>query len=198
MTKFTFCCELSRAAVYEAGGIPPLVALLAAASACIKEHGLGALTNLTSRSELIRTAVYEAGGIPFLVGLLGPATLYCIIKHAVSVLRNLTAFSEPIRTAVHEARGISALVRLVALLGAETSHIVEAAAGALQNLAACTESGCTEPINAVHKAGGIPPLLGLLRTRQLRLHHARRSGVVDNCNKHSSEEQPSRTPEASL
>lgn len=181
LTNLTSHSELMGAAVHEAGGIPPLVALLGSASHFSGEGEnalLALLASLTSCSESIRAAVHEAGGAPLLVDLLGQGTFSRTKTQAAGVLRNLTASSEPIRAAVHQAGGIRALVALlepqrhayyvpfdacVAPTG-DNTVTVEAAAGALRNLAARTEPDGSEPMNAVHRAGGIPPLVALLQT----------------------------------
>ena len=62
----------NRTSIVDAGGIPPLLALMGSASNHARENTLQAIMQLTNRSKVNQEAVVTAGGVPLLVNV--PAT----------------------------------------------------------------------------------------------------------------------------
>jgi hypothetical protein len=60
----------NKAAIFTAGGIPPLVKLLRGGSDKCKKNAAGALRNLANGKAANRAAIFTAGGTPLLMALL--------------------------------------------------------------------------------------------------------------------------------
>ena len=93
-------------AIREAGGIPPLVALLhGGEGAAAAQHAAGALWNLAAGNTTNQDVIREAGGIPPLIALLRPGAPVEAAQQAAGALRNLAASNasnkEAIRGATH-------------------------------------------------------------------------------------------------
>ncbi|KAH8057583.1 hypothetical protein JL722_6666 [Aureococcus anophagefferens] len=97
----------NKAAIAEAGGIPPLVELLRDGSANAKALAVSAL-NILAYNNTNRVLIAAAGGIPLLVELLrdGGANAKWL------ALRNLAVNNDANRVAIAAAVGLEALVQL--------------------------------------------------------------------------------------
>ena len=98
----------SKAAIAEAGGIPPLVELLRDGSVEGKRSAARVLCHLTS-NDAARVAIAEAGGIPLLVDLLRSGNTPL---SAAAALRYLAHNNDANAVAIALAVGLEALVEL--------------------------------------------------------------------------------------
>lgn len=147
--------ENSHNIIREAGGIPPLVALLAGgAESVAAEDAAGALFNVAATSAN-KEAIREAGGIPPLVALLAGGVESGAAENAAAALWNMVIGCDVNSDAIREAGAIPQLVALLA--GGVESKTAENAAGALLGLS--RNDGAHA---AIREAGAIPPLVAML------------------------------------
>ena len=149
----------SSDAVFEAGGISPLVALLGAADLKAAEHAAGVLRNLAVSGEATCVAIREAGGIPPLVALLAAGTDSSAAAKAAHTLAALL-FHDPNGKSIHDAvREAGAIPALVALLAPGVNDALAArwAAHALDSMT--NDHNRSVCCDAVCEAGGIPFLV---------------------------------------
>lgn len=168
VSNLSFGYPESRVAITEAGGIAPLVAMLAPGAE--EAHGAGALgfrlnteaaanaagaLGVLAASETSRDAIRQQGGIPPLVALLASGADSEAAQEAAGALCNLAHNNDANRDAICAAGAIPRLVKLLSA-GVDTSAAAHAA-GALRNLALDAAN-----LAAIREAGGIPRLVSLL------------------------------------
>ena len=140
----------------EAGGIPPLVALVRDGNDWQKESAAAVLRKLTHACDVecfIKIRIAKAGGIPPLVALVRDGNDEQ--KESAAGALQLLARRADNQLLIAQAGGIPPLVALVRDGNDEQKH---SAAGALRNLAVNVDNEI-----AIGKAGGIPPLVTLVR-----------------------------------
>lgn len=145
--------EKNRALIVEAGGIPPLVALLSDLNPEVRQNAAAALGNLALDSEGM-DLIPTAGGIEAFIALLRDDDRN-VRKNVVLALNHLADQYEENCKLIRKAGGIAPLV---ALLSDADSTVRERAAEALWHLA----SSFDEHIFLIVQAGGIRPLVILL------------------------------------
>jgi vacuolar protein 8 len=155
--------DANRAAVVEAGAIPPLVDLLRGGSMwLIKRNAAMALRSLADGNDTNKVAIVEAGTLNLRVEMLRAGGLMSeeVRNCAAGALGNLAGGDGATIPAIVEA---GALPLLVALLRGGTEEGKQHVAGALYNL--------TFHDAGLRQAEG----LGYTRDRLRELHHAGRS-----------------------
>jgi hypothetical protein len=145
----TACNSKCCSAIAVAGGILPLITLLASPSVVTQENAGRALCNLSMSAEN-RATIASVGGIPPLIARLASPSVDLQL-HAARALSNLSVNVEN-KVKIASAGGIAPLI---ALLG--SSAVQRFAASALWGLSADDENE-----TAIASAGGIPPLIALL------------------------------------
>lgn len=119
-------------AIREAGGIPPLVALLESDSNTEIKYALELLQMIAKGDPASKIAIRQAGGIPMLIELLSPA-FASVTKHAAKMLQTLSLNVAENKLAIREAGGIPPLLELVKSGSSRSKRVM--AALALQALA---------------------------------------------------------------
>jgi hypothetical protein len=137
--------------IMAAGGVTPLLNLLARPQADLQANAAGAIQSICFQKEG-RSAVREGGAIPALMPLLSSDSLR-VQTRAVGAIHNLSSEPEAIRI-IRKLRGIAPLV---ALLRAPSAAVCGSAAGALQNLSREEQSR-----QEIHQLGAVMPLIDLL------------------------------------
>ena len=110
----------NKVAIAEAGGIPPLVALVTNGAADGQKSAAATLQTITADNAANCVAIVEAGGIPPLVALVTNGAAHGQ-KWAAAALQNLAADNADNKVAIVEAGGIGPLVALVASGTADTA-----------------------------------------------------------------------------
>ncbi|GLC67068.1 hypothetical protein PLESTF_000511500 [Pleodorina starrii] len=146
--------DANRAAISQAGGIPPLVKLLDSSDTGVQQWAAGALSNLAYENDANRVAIAQAGGIPTLVKLLDSSD-NGVQQWAAGALAKRACENNNNRAAIAQAGGIPPLVKL---LNSSDTGVQQWAAGALSNLAYENDANRV----AIAQAGGIPTLVKLL------------------------------------
>jgi vacuolar protein 8 len=143
----------NKLAIVEAGGVPPLVAMLSL-DACVsaQTHSSGAIFQLAALGGN-REAIVKAGGITQLVALLSKGSPEAK-KYSAGALWHLNSVAEN-KEATFNA---GAIPPLVAVLNSKSGEAREYASGVLSILAR-TQGGTKA---AIAKAGGIAALVKLL------------------------------------
>jgi vacuolar protein 8 len=144
---------INKAAIAEAGGIPPLVELLRDGSADAKRRAAWALCTLAYISAN-KDLIAAAGGIPPLVELLRDGSVDKII--AVRALQNLAYSNAANKILIAEAGGIPPLVEL---LRDESADAEQSAASALRHLAHNNDANTV----AIAATAGLETLVQLAR-----------------------------------
>jgi len=134
-----------------AGGVPPLIALLAKEELDLQANAAGAIQSICFQSEG-RSYVREMGAIPAVLPLLSSPSLK-VQTRAVGAVHNIS--SEP--EAIKMIRRLDGIGPLIALLRAPSAAVCGSAAGALQNLS--RESSARREIREM---GAVVPLADLL------------------------------------
>lgn len=137
--------------IMAAGGVTPLLKLLARPQADLQANAAGAIQSICFQRDG-RSAVREEGAIPALMPLLSSDSLR-VQTRAVGAIHNLSSEAEAIRI-IRRLRGIAPLV---ALLRAPSAAVCGSAAGALQNLSREQQSR-----QEIHQLGAVMPLVDLL------------------------------------
>ena len=154
----------ARAQVASAGGMPPLVELMADVEIDIAGSAASAICNLVSQPDLAERAA-SAGAVPPLARLLHHSAEWAVQNAAAAV-------SGMCQTAAVKSKFVSAgcLPRLVQLLSHANDDIKCHAARALNNIADITDTPAGQPIftPAVLAAGAMQPLARLLDSES---HH---------------------------
>lgn len=141
-------------AIKEAGGIPPLVALVQSAGMTAKEHAAAALWHLALDSSN-QLAIARANGVTPLVALLDDGS-YVAVQNGANALSRLAEISSDNQAQIAK--------RLVSLLTVENEGAQERSAQALWALASNQPESPTVIVNA----GAISPLVNLLASGTLR------------------------------
>jgi len=149
--------EDNQAAIAEAGGIAPLVQVLADGTVESKKMAAAALWNMATENEDNQLEIAEAGGIAPLIQLLAHG-MPDAKEQAAGAISHVVFQNVANQDAVAEA---GALTPLIKLLVTGTPQGRERAAEALRNLAGFP----INPVNqvAIAQAGGIAPLIKLAR-----------------------------------
>lgn len=178
--------QLVKLAVINAGGIPPLVALLSVAGATSGTVERAACTLCEMSSEVdgnVHEAICRAGGVPSLVALLSSSEASEVTQ--IGALRTLSRIAESSADAVYKAGAIAQAVALLSRavdrcrficpstrnrfsasaewlrerIGYVGFRVDSCAALLLRDLAILGGPACRE---AIREAGAIPPLVALL------------------------------------
>ncbi len=136
-----------RGAIAAAGGVPPLVAMLASPAPALQASAADALY-LLSYDDSACAAIGAAGGIPPLIGLLSSRAVG--VADTAAGAHYSLSFNDAHKAALVAGGGIPRLIALLAPGGAPLH-----AASALRNL-------CVQPAARERVAGGIPPLVRAL------------------------------------
>jgi hypothetical protein len=112
-----------------AGGIPPLIALLASPSVRVQRYSASALQGLSLHAETC-VAIASAGGIPPLIALPASPSV-ATQKKTAGALRSLSTHAEKKCVTIASLGGI---VPLVTLLASQSAGVQVHAAGTLVNL----------------------------------------------------------------
>ena len=148
--------------IVDAGGIPPLLALLLSDSAKAKENSASAISQLASGSKPTQNAISKAGGIPLLVGVLTASSsnkndmsqgqLETIVLHAIWKMAKKNFANQ---VALVEA---GVIAPLVTMLGNSSPEMQLPATGAIECLLQAKDIQA-----AVVRTGAIAPLCMLSR-----------------------------------
>ena len=192
--------QLVKLAVIDAGGIPPLVALLSVASATsgTVERAACTLCEMSSDGN-VHEAICRAGGVPSLVALLSSSEASEVTQ--IGALRTLSRIAESSADAVYKAGAIAPAVALLSRavdrrrsIRPSTSNRFNASAEWLRERIGCFGfrvdtcavmllhdlililggPACQEDIR---EAGAIPPLVALLARTYPDTHEGRIIGV---------------------
>ncbi|KAG1655006.1 hypothetical protein FOA52_008826 [Chlamydomonas sp. UWO 241] len=148
----------SAMATVAAGAIPPLVQMLRpGALPEVQDQSIAFLGHLLEELPPTAVCVSAAGGIPLLVLVLRPSTLPDVRFNATYSLSRIALFPNYAYT-IASTRAVPALVQM---LGRSDSGLQTIAAELLVNLACMARSAGVAP--AILAAGGVPPLVQLLR-----------------------------------
>ena len=137
--------------IISAGGVPPLIALLASTELDLQANAAGAIQSICFQTEG-RSYVREMGAIPAVLPLLSSPSLK-VQTRAVGAVHNISSEPEAIRL-IRRMEGIGPLI---ALLRTPSAAVCGSAAGALQNLS--RESSARKEIRDL---GAVVPLTDLL------------------------------------
>jgi hypothetical protein len=137
--------------IIAAGGVPPLIELLASPELDLQANAAGAIQSICFQTEG-RSFVREAGAIPAVLPLLSSPSLK-VQTRAVGAVHNIS--SEP--DAIRLIRRLEGIGPLVALLRTPSAAVCGSAAGALQNL-----SRETAARREIRQLGAVVPLADLL------------------------------------
>ena len=160
-------CYLSRqgahkAAIIEAGGVPPLVQMLRSRDSDGQAKASGALVHIASVTAA-QPMITEAGGIGLLVALLSNERVDCQ-KHAAGALWHLEGARGENKAELVKCGGILPLVRILDRVESADAH--ESAAGVLADLAKEHEKKAAGATSSSKRAmvnlGCIRGLVGLL------------------------------------
>ena len=137
--------------IISAGGVPPLIHLLAAEELDLQANAAGAIQSICFQTEG-RSYVREMGAIPAVLPLLSSPSLK-VQTRAVGAVHNIS--SEP--DAIRMIRRLDGIGPLIALLRTPSAAVCGSAAGALQNL-----SRETSARKEIRDLGAVVPLADLL------------------------------------
>ena len=137
--------------IISAGGVPPLIALLASEELDLQANAAGAIQSICFQSEG-RSYVREMGAIPAVLPLLSSSSLK-VQTRAVGAVHNISSEPEAIRL----IRRLDGIAPLIVLLRTPSAAVCGSAAGALQNLS--RESSARKEIRDL---GAVVPLADLL------------------------------------
>ena len=137
--------------VVDAGGVPPLIALLDSESQELQANAAGAVQSICFQAEG-RSHVRELGAIPKVLPLLSSSSLK-VQTRAVGAIHNISSEPEAIRI----IRRLEGIAPLITLLRVPSAAVCGSAAGALQNLS--RESTARQEIREM---GAVVPLADLL------------------------------------
>jgi len=153
---------MNRDAVREAGGIPPLVAMLSSGAAPLatQQQAVGALWSLAANNTANQDAIREAGGVHWLVGLLYAGHASVAAQEAAAALANLAASNATNKSAIREAGAIAPLMAL--LQAGAASEAAQHAAAALANLL----SGFAPLMTLLHTSSGADSTQSSLAVQQ--------------------------------
>lgn len=175
----------NRALIVNARGVAACVRLLASADATdlTRQAAAGVLQHVACYSMQFKVAIANAGAIPLLVGLLAEDDASDDTKADAARCLWSIAVNDQKKIAIANAGAIPHLVALVARNAHRPASIAvrEAAAGALQNLAANNSDNKAAIINA----GAVPPLVELLATSSLETARETAAGALQNLAKHN-------------
>ena len=144
----------NRTAIYEAGGIPPLIASLRLKSTKLKKMAVIVLGDLAETNPDCKDTIRDEGGIPFLIELLH-STSSGLRTEAARVLESMASQSPTNRDAIRMAGAIPVLARL---LSSPLDNDHRIAAGILYRLS--YKNNLNQ--NLIREAGLIPILAALL------------------------------------
>ena len=180
----------NRAVIVNARGIAACVRLLTATDVTdlTRQAAAGVLQHVACFSMQFKVAIANAGAIPLLVGLLGDVAASDDTKADAARCLWSIAVNDQKKISIANAGAIPHLVALVARRSASSlgdgpsSNIAvrEAAAGALQNLAANNSDNKA----AIISAGAVPPLVELLSTSSVETARETAAGALQNLAKH--------------
>ena len=146
------CYERENVArIINAGGVPPLIKLLASTELDLQANAAGAIQSICFQTEG-RSYVREMGAIPAVLPLLSSSSLK-VQTRAVGAVHNIS--SEP--DAIRLIRRLDGIGPLVVLLRVPSAAVCGSAAGALQNL-----SRETSARREIRELGAVVPLADLL------------------------------------
>jgi hypothetical protein len=146
------CYERENVArIIQAGGVPPLISLLANPDLDLQANAAGAIQSICFQTEG-RSYVREMGAIPAVLPLLSSPSLK-VQTRAVGAVHNIS--SEP--DAIRLIRRLEGIAPLVMLLRTPSAAVCGSAAGALQNL-----SRETTARREIRDLGAVVPLADLL------------------------------------
>ncbi|XP_072544871.1 armadillo repeat-containing protein 3 isoform X2 [Salminus brasiliensis] len=140
-------------------GIRPIVQLLNSVGNEVKEAAAQALSSLTNGNQLNAHAISEADGEKLLVQLLQDSCSRAFV-HAAAVLTNM-ASQEALRSSILTHRAIQALLKP---LQSTDKHTLISATQAVAALT-CDAEGRAE----LRDAGGLPPLVNLLKSNDIEI-----------------------------
>lgn len=169
MSKLSGDSEENVTEIANANGIRPLVALLDADDAETQAHAAVVLEDMTRISQQHATTVAKEGGIPLLVALLTTGSDADCRAEAAGALGSLSMGH------AREVSDAGAISPLVALLAETNPSAQLKAAGAI----ACIAAGGHENQDAVHAAGGVELLVGLLDETQASMDATKRVNSAD-------------------